>query len=317
MHNGSAGVDLSIRIKGITFKNPVMVASGTFGYGREFAEFFDLSRLGAVMVKGVSLTPWQGNQLPRMVETPAGMLNAIGLQNPGVDHYLEHDLPFLRSFDTRIVVNVIGKTVEEYAEVVARIEAEQGADAYELNISCPNIKEGGIAFGSDPAMAARVVRAVRERTSRPVIPKLSPNVTSIAAMAVACQEAGADALSLINTVLAMAIDVEAERPVLANLFGGLSGPAIRPVAVRMVWEAYRAVDVPIIGMGGIATARDALEFILAGATAVAVGTANFANPFASLEVLRGIEEAVRRKGPLSDLIGRAHRRAEQDEDRRL
>jgi len=301
-------VDLSVQLGGLTLKNPVLVASGTFGYGREFAGFFDLGLLGGVMVKGISLEPWEGNPLPRMVETPAGMLNAIGLQNPGVEHYLKHDLPFLRSYDTRIIVNVIGRTVEEYARVVARIEAEDGADAYELNISCPNVKEGGIAFGSDPAMAAQVVAAVRAETERPVIPKLSPNVTSVAAVAAACREAGADAVSLVNTFLAMAIDVDAERPILANGFGGLSGPAIRPIAVRMVWEVYREVDLPIIGMGGIMTARDALEFILAGASAVAVGTANFVNPYAAVEVLRGIEDAVRRRGPLAEMIGRAHRR---------
>ncbi|MBO2520211.1 MAG: dihydroorotate dehydrogenase [Firmicutes bacterium] len=309
MHDAAGNaVDLSVQLGGLTLKNPVLVASGTFGYGREFAGFFDLGLLGGVMVKGISLEPWEGNPLPRMVETPAGMLNAIGLQNPGVEHYLKHDLPFLRSYDTRIIVNVIGRTVEEYARVVARIEAEDGADAYELNISCPNVKEGGIAFGSDPAMAAQVVAAVRAETERPVIPKLSPNVTSVAAVAAACREAGADAVSLVNTFLAMAIDVDAERPILANGFGGLSGPAIRPIAVRMVWEVYREVDLPIIGMGGIMTARDALEFILAGASAVAVGTANFVNPYAAVEVLRGIEDAVRRRGPLAEMIGRAHRR---------
>lgn len=309
MHDAAGNaVNLSVQLGGLTLKNPVLVASGTFGYGREFAGFFDLGLLGGVMVKGISLEPWEGNPLPRMVETPAGMLNAIGLQNPGVEHYLKHDLPFLRSYDTRIIVNVIGRTVEEYARVVARIEAEDGADAYELNISCPNVKEGGIAFGSDPAMAAQVVAAVRAETERPVIPKLSPNVTSVAAVAAACREAGADAVSLVNTFLAMAIDVDAERPILANGFGGLSGPAIRPIAVRMVWEVYREVDLPIIGMGGIMTARDALEFILAGASAVAVGTANFVNPYAAVEVLRGIEDAVRRRGPLAEMIGRAHRR---------
>lgn len=300
-------VDLSVDLGGLKLKNPVLTASGTFGYGREFAEMFDLNRLGGVMVKGVSLTPWEGNPLPRIVETPAGMLNAIGLQNPGVDHYLRHDLPFLRRYDTRIVVNVIGKTIDEYAAVVQKIEAEDGADAYEINISCPNIKEGGISFGSDPQMAADVVQAVRAVTRRPVIPKLSPNVTDIVAMAQACQEAGADALSLINTVLAMAIDVDRERPVLANVFGGLSGPAIRPVAVRMVWEVHRAVRLPIIGMGGISGPRDALEFILAGASAVAVGTANFTNPLTALEVLEGIQDAARQRGPFSDMIGRAHR----------
>lgn len=300
-------MDLTLSIGGVEFKNPVMVASGTFGYGREFSEFFDLGRLGAVMVKGLSSTPWQGNPLPRIVETPAGMLNAIGLQNPGVDHFISSDLPFLRQFDTRVIVNVIGRTVPEYVDVVRRLESVDGVDAYELNISCPNIKEGGIAFGTDSRMASRVVSAVRNATDRPVIPKLSPNVTDIREMAKACEEAGADALSAVNTFLGMAIDVERERPVLANVVGGLSGPAIRPLAVRMVWDIYSAVRIPIIGMGGISDYRDALQFILAGATAVAVGTANFANPAASLDVIDGIAGTISEKGgrTLRSLVGRA------------
>ena len=305
---GDEKVCLEVNVGGLALKNPVMVASGTFGYGREFAELFDLSALGAVVVKGVSLEPWEGNPTPRIVETPAGMLNAIGLQNPGVERFVREELPFLRSYDTRLVVNVIGKTAEEYARVVEAIEARGGADAYELNISCPNIKEGGIAFGTRPDLASEVVRAVRQVTGRPVIPKLSPNVTSIAEMARACEEAGAEALSAVNTYVGMAIDVERERPVLANLFGGLSGPAIRPLAVKAVWEVYEAVKIPIIGMGGIVTARDALEFVLAGASAVAVGTANFFNPTAALELVHGIEKALRSRGAqrFVDLIGRAH-----------
>lgn len=306
---GGVKVRLDVDVGGLALKNPVMVASGTFGYGREFARLFDLGVLGAVVVKGVSLEPWEGNPTPRIVETPAGMLNAIGLQNPGVDRFVREELPFLRSFDTRVIVNVIGKSVEEYARVVEAIEARGGADAYELNISCPNIKEGGISFGTRPDLAARVVSAVRRVTSRPVIPKLSPNVTSIAEMARACEAAGANAVSAVNTYLGLAIDVERERPALANVFGGLSGPAIRPLAVRAVWEVYEAVSIPIIGMGGIVTARDALEFVLAGAAAVAVGTANFVHPLAAVDLVRGIEEALAARGEarFADLIGRAHR----------
>ncbi len=300
--------DLSVNIAGLVLRNPVMVASGTFGYGREYSEFLDLNALGAVMVKGISLQPWRGNAVPRIVETPAGMLNAIGLQNPGVEHYLNKDLPFLRRFGTAVIANVIGRTIDEYQEVVHRLDRADGADAFEINISCPNIKEGGIAFGTDREMAARVVEAVRSVTRRPVIPKLSPNVTDIASMAKACEEAGADAVSAVNTLMGMAIDVERRRPVLANVVGGLSGPAIRPIAVRMVWEVYRAVSIPIIGMGGIMTADDALQFALAGAQAVAVGTANFANPTASLEVLAGIEAYLKRhgEGSFAALVGRAH-----------
>lgn len=299
--------DLSVSIGDVTFNNPVMVASGTFGYGREFARVFDLSALGAIMVKGVSLEPWRGNAVPRIVETPAGMLNAIGLQNPGVDHFLREDLPFLREFDTKVIVNVIGRTVEEYRDVVQRLDEVDGADAFEINISCPNIKEGGISFGASADSAARVVEAVRKVTQRPVIPKLSPNVTDVAAMAVACQEAGADAVSAINTLMAMVIDVDKERPVLANQTGGLSGPAIRPIAVRMVWEIFDAVRIPIIGMGGIVTPEDALQFVLAGASAVAVGTANFLSPTAALDVLKGIEDhmARRNESTFLDMVGKA------------
>lgn len=300
-------VDLSIEMAGVQFKNPVMVASGTFGYGREYAEFFDLSQLGAVMVKGVSTEPWTGNPVPRIVETPSGMLNAIGLQNPGVDHFLNVDLPWLRQFDTRVIVNIIGRSVEEYAEVAARLSDVEGVDALEINISCPNIKEGGIQFGSDPRAAARVVEAVKGATHLPVIPKLSPNVTDIAEMARAVEEAGADAISLVNTFLGMAIDIHRRRPVLANVFGGLSGPAIRPLAVRMVWQVYEAVRVPLIGMGGIMNGEDAAQFVLAGAQAVAVGTANFVQPTAALDVLRGLEKYVEEAGMgYAELIGAAH-----------
>lgn len=302
-------VDLSIDIAGMELKNPVMVASGTFGYGREYAEFFDLSRLGAVMVKGVSSEPWTGNPVPRIVETPSGMLNAIGLQNPGVDYFLEVDLPWLRGFDTRIIVNIIGRSVEEYADVAARLSAAGGIDALEINISCPNIKEGGIQFGSDPRAAARVVEAVKRATHLPVIPKLSPNVTDIAQMARAVEDAGADAISLVNTFLGMAIDIRRRKPVLANVFGGLSGPAIRPLAVRMVWQVYEAVRVPLIGMGGIMDGADAAEFVLAGARAVAVGTANFIRPTAALDVLAGLERYVEETGlSYAELIGAAHPR---------
>lgn len=301
-------VDLSVDFCGVRLKNPVMTASGTFGYGREYAEFFDLSLLGAVMVKGVSTEPWLGNPLPRIAETPGGMLNAIGLQNPGVDSFIEQDLPFLRQFDTCVIVNIIGRTVEEYAEVARRLDGAEGVHAIEINISCPNIKEGGISFGADPDMAARVVEAVRNATKKPIIPKLSPNVTSPAVMAKACQNAGADGLSAINTLLGMAIDVETQRPVLANTVGGLSGPAIKPVALRIVWEVYQAVDIPIVGMGGITVAEDAVEFALAGASAIAVGTANFINPRASLEIIEGIRSYMERKkaATFTDIVGKAH-----------
>lgn len=301
-------VDLSTYIGPLGLQNPIMTASGTFGYGREYAPYFDLGRLGAVMVKGVSTEPWMGNPVPRIAETPAGMLNSIGLQNPGVDKFIEVDLPFLRQFNTQVIVNVIGKTVGEYAEVCRRLDSAEGVAAVEINISCPNIRHGGIEFGKDPVAAARVVEAVKEATRLPVIPKLSPNVTDITVMARALESAGADALSMINTLRGMAIDVHKRRPVLATYFGGLSGPAIKPIAVRMVWEVYEAVKIPIIGMGGIMTAEDALEFILAGARAVAVGTANFVNPLAPIEVLDGLVRFCEENGVpvLSELVGAAH-----------
>lgn len=303
--------DLAIELAGVRLNNPVLVASGTFGYGREYSEFYDLSLIGGIMVKGVSLEPWRGNPVPRIAETHAGMLNAIGLQNPGVDHFLKHDLPFLRQYDTRIFVNIIGRSIEEYVGVTQRLEEAEGIDAIEINISCPNIKEGGIQFGSDPRSAAEVVAAVKAVSSRPVIPKLSPNVTDIAEMARAVEEAGADAISLVNTFLGMAIDIHRRRPVLANTFGGLSGPAIKPIALRLVWQVYEAVSVPIIGMGGIMQWQDAAEFVLAGAKAVAVGTANFTQPYAAPEVVRGLQAYVEQTGiPYEQLVGAAHSQAD-------
>lgn len=259
------------------------------------------------MVKGVSLEPWSGNRPPRITETPAGMLNAIGLQNPGVDYFITHDLPWLADQGVTTIVNIVGKTVEEYAAVAARLNQAPGVAAVEVNISCPNVKEGGIAFGTDPHMAAAVVAAVAESTDLPVIAKLSPNVTDITAIAKAVVDAGASIISLINTLLGMSIDVDQRRPVLANAMGGLSGPAIRPVAVRMVWQVHKSVDVPIIGMGGIMTTRDALEFILAGATAVAVGTATFRNPRAAVEIIQGLAAYCDQHGvPVRRLVGAAH-----------
>lgn len=298
---------LRIDLAGIELKNPVLVASGTFGYGREYAPFFDLSQIGGVMVKGVSVEPWEGNPVPRIIETPAGMLNAIGLQNPGVDAFIERDLPFLRRFDTKVFVNIIGRSIDEYVEVTRRLSEVAGVHAIEINISCPNIKEGGIQFGSDPHQAAKVVEAVKAATHLPVIPKLSPNVTDVAAMAEAVEAAGADAISLINTLLGMVIDVRRKRPVLANTVGGLSGPAVKPIAVRMVWQVYERVRVPLIGMGGIATADDAAEFVLAGAKAIAVGTASFVRPSAALDVVEGLRQwAAEQSVPYRSLIGAAH-----------
>jgi dihydroorotate dehydrogenase (NAD+) catalytic subunit len=286
-------------------KNPVMVASGTFGYGMEYAPFVDLNALGAIVVKGIHLHPWDGNPTPRMAETASGLVNAIGLQNPGVEKFISDSLPFLRPFDTPVIVNVWGRTVDEYAEVSARLDGVPGVAGLEVNISCPNIKEGGIAFGTNLTAAASVVAAVRRRVRIPVIPKLSPNVTDIGAFARAVEEAGADAVSLINTLPAMVVDVATRRPFLANVVGGLSGPAIRPVAVRMVWEAAKAVKIPVIGMGGIACGQDALEFLIVGATAVAVGTANFTDPATPLLVVDEIREYLRRNGMagVRDVIG--------------
>jgi len=298
--------DLSVNIAGIKLKNPVLTASGTFGYGEEFAEFLDLNKLGGVIVKGVSLKPIKGNPPPRIWETPSGMLNAIGLENPGVDVFLGEKLPFLRKFDTAVIVNIFGFSLEEYVCVAERLDGAQGIAGIEVNISCPNVKAGGMAFGTDLRATFGLLSAVRKKTRLPLIAKLSPNVTDVTEFASAARDAGCDGLSLINTLLGMAIDVRCRRPRLANCTGGLSGPAIRPVAVRMVWQVAKKVPLPIIGMGGIVTGEDALEFILAGASAVAVGTANFMNPRATLEVLSGIENVMAEQGVgnIKDLIGR-------------
>ncbi|WP_066638804.1 dihydroorotate dehydrogenase [Desulfolucanica intricata] len=301
---------LAVNIGGINMKNPVTTASGTFGFGPEYASYIDLNRLGAIVVKGTTLKPRQGNPTPRIVETPAGILNAIGLQNPGVDYFIEKALPYLSNFDLPVIVNISGDTVADYAKLAAKLEQVEGVAGLEVNISCPNVKKGGLQFGSDPESAAEVVRAVKGSTNLPTIVKLSPNVTSIVKVAEKSAEAGADALSLINTLLGMAIDVKRCRPVLGNVMGGLSGPAVRPVAVRAVWQVYKEVELPIIGMGGIVTAEDALEFILAGASAVAVGTANFINPRATMEVLDGIEDYLIQYGynDIKEIVGAAHRR---------
>lgn len=284
--------NMAVSIAGVEMKNPVTTASGTFGSGREFGEFIDLSRLGAVTVKGVAAESWKGNNSPRIAEVYGGMLNSVGLQNPGARHFIDNDIPFLRSFDTKIIVNICGHSIEEYCRA-AEIMDGADVDMLELNISCPNVSEGGIAFGVDAGMAERVVAAVKARTSKPLIVKLSPNVTDITEIARAAEAGGADALSLINTLLGMRIDINKRRPVLANKVGGYSGPGVKPVAVRMVYQVHKAVGLPIIGMGGIATGEDAIEFIMAGASAVAVGTANFSNPFATVQAIDGIEAFMR------------------------
>lgn len=296
--------DLRIDLAGLSLRNPVMVASGTFGYGPEYADLVDLSRLGAIVVKGISMEPWKGNRTPRIHEVPGGLLNAIGLQNPGAEGFIETYLPFLRKQDVPVVVNIWGRTVEDYARVAERLSAESGIHALEVNISCPNIKEGGIAFGTRVDLASQVIGAVRPLTRLPLIVKLSPNVSDIRPFARAAAESGADAISLINSFPAMAIDIETRRPVLANVTGGLSGPAIHPIAVKLVYEAAQAVSIPIIAMGGIRTAQEAVEFIIAGASAVAVGTASFADPQACLRVIEGLEAyLVRHRIPsVRDLI---------------
>ncbi|OGP21491.1 MAG: dihydroorotate dehydrogenase B catalytic subunit [Deltaproteobacteria bacterium GWA2_55_10] len=281
-----------------------MTASGTFGYGAEFMPYMDLSKLGAIVVKGLSLYPRQGNPAPRIVETPCGMLNAIGLQNVGVDDFIEKKLPLLKGVDTHVIANIFGETIEDYIEVAKRLDGAKGVSALEINISCPNVKKGGIVFGTDPQEAFKVVSAVRNATRLPVITKLSPNVTDIKVMVKAVEDGGSDAISLINTITGMVIDTERRKPVLATATGGLSGPAIRPIAVRMVWQAAQVAKVPIIGMGGIVSANDALEFLIAGATAVQVGTANFIEPDSSVRVAIGIAEYVsRKKTRITDVIG--------------
>ncbi len=296
--------DLSVSIAGVTFKNPVTTASGTFGSGMEYSEFVDLNRLGAVTTKGVASSPWEGNPVPRVTEVYGGMLNAIGLQNPGVEVFVKRDLEYLKQFDTRVIVNVCGRTEEEYLAVVERL-SEEAVDLLEINVSCPNVKEGAIAFGQDPDALFRITDKIRRIAAQPVIMKLTPNVTSIAEMARAAEAGGADAISLINTITGMKIDIERRTFVLANKTGGMSGPAIKPVAVRMVWQAARAVKIPIIGMGGIASAEDAIEFILAGATMVAAGAMQFHNPCLTMEIIDGIEAYMVRHQieHVTDLIG--------------
>ena len=298
-------MNTKVNIAGVEFKNPVMEGSGTFGSGAEYSEFVDLNGLGAVVTKGVANVPWPGNPTPIIAETYSGMLNAIGLQNPGIDVFIKRDIPFLKQFDTRIVVNVCGKTTEDYLEVVERL-SDTPVDMLEINISCPNVKEGGIAFGQDPKAVEAITKAIKAKAKQPVVMKLSPNVTDIRVMAKAAEAGGADAISLINTITGMKIDIERQSFVLANKTGGLSGPAIKPVAVRMVYEASNAVRIPVIGMGGIRTAEDAIEFILAGATAVAVGTANFMNPYTTIEVAKGIEAYMQRHHveDINELIGK-------------
>lgn len=300
---------MEVQIGELKLKNPVLPASGTYGYGREYLPFFTPDCLGAVVTKGVSLSPWPGNQSPRICETSGGMLNAIGLQNPGVHHFIEEALPFLRIYQTPVIVNIVGKKIEEYAEVAEILSEYPEVSGFELNISCPNVKEGGIAFGTDPSMAAKVTGEVRKVTRKPLIVKLSPNVTDITAIARQVEDAGADALSLINTLLGMAIDVRKRRPVLGNLVGGLSGPAIKPVALRMVWQTFQKVKIPLIGIGGICTPTDALEFIMAGATAVGVGTGTFKDPLAPIKIIEGIREFLVEEGltSISALKGAAHR----------
>lgn len=297
-------MNTKVNIAGVEFKNPVMVASGTFGSGAEYSDFVDLNRLGAVVTKGVANVPWEGNPTPRIAETYGGMLNAVGLQNPGYDLFAKRDIPYLQKYDTNIIVNVCGRTTEDYIDVVEKLGTEN-VDMLEINISCPNVKHGGIAFGQDPKAVEAITKAVKTVAKQPVIMKLSPNVTDITEMAKAAEAGGADALSMINTLTGMQIDVERQKFVLANKTGGLSGPAIKPVAVRMVYQVANAVNVPIIGMGGIANAKDAMEFILAGATAVSVGTANFNNPNTTIEVVEGIEDYMTRHNveDINDLIG--------------
>ena len=298
-------MNTQVIIAGIAFKNPVMTASGTFGSGMEYSEFVDLNRLGAVVTKGVANVPWPGNPTPRVAEVYGGMLNAIGLQNPGIDVFVERDIPFLKQYDTRIIVNVCGKTVEDYVEVVERLGEEPAVAMLEINVSCPNVKEGAIAFGQNAEALYEITQEVKRHARQPIIMKLSPNVTDITEMAKAAEAAGADALSLINTITGMKIDIHKRKFALANKTGGLSGPAIKPVAVRMVYQAAQAVKIPIIGMGGIATGEDAIEFLLAGASAVSVGAMNFAEPLTTIKVINGIEHYMKQYNieNVADLIG--------------
>lgn len=297
-------LNTAVNFAGVELKNPVLTASGTFGSGAEYSSFVDLNELGGVVTKGVANIPWEGNPTPRIAETHGGMLNAIGLQNPGIDVFVKRDIPFLKEYDTKIIVNVCGKSVEDYCDVVERL-ADEKVDLLEINISCPNVKEGGIAFGQDPKFVEHITQELKKRAKQPIIMKLSPNVTDITEMARAAEAGGADGLSLINTLTGMKIDVNRRAFALANKTGGLSGPAIKPVAVRMVYQVANAVNLPIIGMGGIMNAEDALEFMMAGATAVSVGTANFVNPYATIEIANGIKEFMIRNQikDINEIIG--------------
>ncbi|MBO8159412.1 MAG: dihydroorotate dehydrogenase [Thermosyntropha sp.] len=300
-------MDISVNLGGLILKNPVTVASGTFGYGMEYEDFVDISEIGGVIVKGTTLEPRSGNPIPRIVETPAGMLNAIGLENPGIDVFLRDFLPYLKEKGVTVIANIAGNTIEEYARIAAKIENSEGIAAIELNISCPNVKKGGLQFGTNPDTVKEVVEAVKRETSLPVIPKLSPNVTDIVEIAKAAKAGGADALSMINTLMGMAIDIKNKKPVLANIFGGLSGPAIKPVALRMIYQVYKEVTLPILGGGGILDYKDALEFIMAGATAVSIGTGNFVNPCLALEIVEGIKKYMVQENikSISELVGAA------------
>ncbi|MDO4582129.1 MAG: dihydroorotate dehydrogenase [Bacillota bacterium] len=300
--------NLQVSVAGIELKNPLITASGTCGYGRELAELFDLSLLGGISVKGTTLQPRAGNPTPRIAETASGMLNSVGLQNPGIDRVIATEIPFLRRFNTAIIINIAGHSVEDYRAVAARLEGEAGVAGIEVNISCPNVSGGGMAFGVDPAVAAEVISAVRGATRLPLIAKLSPNVTDIVAIAAAVKEAGCDAVSLINTLHGMVIDVEKRAPLLANKFGGLSGPAVKPIALRMVWQVYEAVDIPIIGLGGISSAEDAIEFIMAGASAFQIGSASFHDPQAAPRIIEQLDDWLDAHGvsAIGELVGAAH-----------
>lgn len=300
-------VDMSVNLGGLKMQNPIAVASGTFGYGREYQDYVDITKIGAVIVKGTTLEERYGNLAPRIYETPAGMLNAIGLENPGIDVFLNEYLPSLRQDGVTVVANIAGNTVDEYALITRKIDQHAGIAAIELNISCPNVKQGGMQFGTDPDLVKMVVQAVKSETKLPVIPKLSPNVTDIVEIARAAQDGGADALSMINTLMGMAVDIDSKRPVLGNVFGGLSGPAIKPVALRMIYQVYQEVHLPILGGGGIVSTRDALEFIMAGASAVSIGTGNFVNPAIADEIARGLQKYVIEEGlkGISELVGAA------------
>lgn len=301
-------VDLTTHLAGFTLRNPVLTSSGTYGFGEEYAAYCPVEALGGITLKGITPLPRLGNPVPRLAETPAGLLNAVGLENPGLEEFLKSYLPKVRKLPTAVIANISGFSVEDYAQIARALQKDSGLAALEVNISCPNVKHGGMQFGTDPKSAEEVIAAVKAETDLPIIAKLSPNVTDIVGMAQAVQRAGADALSLINTLLGMRIDLDQQRPVLANTFGGLSGPAVRPVALRMVWQVFQAVDLPIIGMGGITVWQDAVEFLLAGATAVSIGTGNFVNPRAPLEIVQGIQDYCARIGLASvrELIGLAH-----------